>query len=548
MQPLPHSPILILVAGVAFFMYGMTLASDYLQRLMANRVRQLMGRLADRPFVAIMVGILLTVLLQSSGAVTSMLVGLGSAGVVTLTQVMGVIIGTAVGTTLTVQIISFNIAQWGLGTFIGAFVIFFVSQRRLVKNISGVIMGFGLIFFGLELMGLATQYFKSVPMIMDGITYLKREPFLAFLTATIITGFVHSSAVVIGIAMTLASSGLISLYDAMFWVYGANVGTTATGLMVAIGANYVGRQVAWAHLFYKTVTVLLFATFTIPCVELLELTNENVIRDIANGHTLLNIIGAIIFYPFIGIGAKLIQKMFPPSASEREFGTKFLKEDAARSPSLAYAQAVRETMRMGDLVVSMVRDSIRLYESENPDLIEDIRKRDNKVDLLFREIKAFLVRSCDKEGHLAPHVFELLSFVTDLESAADIVDKNLVDSAEKKNRLKVEFSSEGWKEIKEVHNLVVDLITLSMSCFQLHDPKLADSLIEQKRALRAKEREFREHHLERLNKGLRATINTSSIHLELLGDYRRIAGLFTNHAYSIFRGQEPAKATLRSDS
>ncbi|MEQ1877122.1 MAG: Na/Pi cotransporter family protein [Bdellovibrionia bacterium] len=542
-----HTHLMVLFAGIAFFMYGMSLASDYLQRLMANRVRHLMNRLADRHFIAIVVGILLTVLLQSSGAVTSMLVGLGSAGVVNLTQVMGVIIGTAVGTTITVQIISFNIAQWGLGCFIFSFMVFFTSNRRIIKNIAGVCMGFGLIFYGLELMGQATQYFKTVPLLMEGITYLRKEPFVAFLATTAITAFVHSSAVVIGMAMTLAQSDLISLYDAMFWVYGANVGTTATGLMAAIGANYVGRQVAWAHAFYKIFTVAICAAVTLPLVAFIELFNENPIRDIANGHTILNIIGAVIFYPFISKGAQIIEKMFPPSESEREFGTKFLQNDAAHTPSLAYAQAVRESLRMGDIVVSMVRDSIRLFESEDPELIDDVHQRDNKVDLLFREIKTFLIRTPDKDGQINRQVFELLSFVTDLESAADIVEKNILDLAEKKNRLKVEFSEAGWSEIKVVHKLVLELITQSLSCFQLHDAGLADNVIEAKRALRVKEREFREHHLERLNKGLKATINTSSIHLELLGDYRRIAGLFSNHAYAIFKGGEDAKVTLRNE-
>ncbi len=279
-------------------------------------------------------------------------------------------------------------------------------------------MGFGLIFLGLELMGQATQYFKSVPMLMDGIEYLRKEPFIAFLAATAITAFVHSSAVVIGIAMTLASSDLISLYDAMFWVYGANVGTTATGLMAAIGANYVGRQVAWAHTFYKVVTVAVCALLTLPIIQFIELFNENSVRDIANAHTVLNLIGMVLFYPFIAKSSQVIEKMFPPSESERAFGTKFLRHDAVRSPSLAYAQGVRETLRMGDIVVSMVRDSIRLFESEDPELIEDIHKRDNKVDLLFREIKSFLVRAPDKDGHINRQMFELLSFVTDLEGAA----------------------------------------------------------------------------------------------------------------------------------
>jgi len=524
---------MILLGGVVFFMYGMTMASEYLQKIAANRVRQLMTRLADRPMEAVLVGIFLTILLQSSGAVTSLLVDLGSAGVVNLSQVMGVIIGTAVGSTFTVQIISLNFTKFGIPLFIAGYLVFFITKRRVIKNTAGVFMGFGLIFFGLEMMGIAMNEFKNNQLFLDTLTYLKNSPVAAIFLTAFVTGVAHSSAVIIGFAMTLGDGGLLNLHDAMFWIYGANIGTTTTALIAAIGANNVGRQVAWSHFFYKVGSVLLFLFFTDAFATWVQAWEPGIGRDIANAHTAFNIIAGIAFLPFIKIASKYIEKLFPPTKSEREFGPKFIQRNAGVASTVAYAQALRETLRMSDIVVSMVKDSIKLLETDNPDLVDDVHARDNKVDILFREIKSFLVKYSDDSGHFNQQTIELLSFVTDLESAADIVDKNIVELSAKKNELKLEFSHQGWLELSGLHAVVCETLILSMSCLQLQDKSLATQVIGKKRELRAKERIMRESHLERLNQGLRESINTSSIHLELLSNYRRIASLFANQAYSV---------------
>jgi phosphate:Na+ symporter len=528
-----YSHLVYLFAGIVFFMYGMSLASDYLQKLAANRVRQLMNSLQDRQLLGIGVGVILTILLQSSGAVTCMLVSLGSAGVINLTQVMGVIIGSAIGSTFTVQIISFNIAQWGLPILICAFSIFFITKQRILKNISGVFIGFGLIFYGLEMMSAAAAHFKTMPEFIRILESLKGEPLLAILITALATGFVQSSAVVIGFAMTLSAAGLIGIHEAMFWMYGANIGTTATALIAAVGGNYVGRQVAWAHFFYKVGSVLIFLFATDFFASVVMAIDDNPSRSIANAHTLFNIVAAIVYFPFIRYGVRFIEKTLPAADDEKEFGTQYISADVTSATTIAYAQSVRESLRMSDIVKSMVQDSVKLFETSNPDLISDLRERDNRVDLLFREIKAYLVKQVGDGGQFNYQTLELLSFVTDIESAADIVEKNLVELSEKKNGLQLEFSHQGWLELKEMHGLVMDLLTVSVSAIQLHDKSLAEQIIQKKRHMRTVERRMRESHLNRLNRGVKESINTSSIHLEILSDLRRIAGLFSNHAYGI---------------
>ncbi len=273
-------------------MYGMTLASDHLQRLAANKIRTLLSKLSEQKILAILVGVGLTALLQSSGAVTSMLVGLGTARVISLTQVMGVIIGTAIGSTLTVQLISFNLAQYGLAIFFISFMIYFLQQKRIVKHLAAVTMGFGLIFFGLELMSFGTAVFKTNPLLIEQIKHLSATPLAAIAITALFTAFIHSSAAVIGLAMSLAQADVITVTDAMYWVYGANIGTTSTALMAALGSNYIGKQVAWAHFFYKVGSVVIFYYVTDLFVSLVCGDSPDHSRGIANLHTFFNIISA----------------------------------------------------------------------------------------------------------------------------------------------------------------------------------------------------------------------------------------------------------------
>ncbi len=525
-----HSSFMFLLGGMAFFLYGMTKASESMQNLGANHVRTLLNTLSNKKFFSVVIGVALTVILQSSGAVTSILVGLGTARIIAISQVMGVILGTAIGSTLTVQLLSFKVAEYGLGIFLIAFVVHFVSQQRKVKELSGIFMGFGLLFFGLELMNHGTESLRENSFFVETLKGL--DPMMIVVLSALFTGLIQSSAATIGLAMSLAGSGMIDLYTAMFWVYGANIGTTSTALIASIGGNHVGRQVAWAHFFFKFSSVLIFYLLTRDFVDILTATiGSSSIRDIANAHTLFNVMSALIFFPFIGISVKWIERMFPPLPGDEKFKTKFLTSEF-ENVALVEAQAKRETMRMGDIVMSMVKDSIDLFRGDDLELQSSIKERDNQVDLLHREIKMHIVNA-NRKGILDKPMLSLIDYISDLENAADVIDSGIMELSRKKENLKLNFSAEGWREIQEVHQLTVDITKISLSAFQLKDEKLANEAIDKKRRLRKLERDLRESHIDRLNKGLKESLNTSSIHLDLLSDYRRVAGLICNHCYVI---------------
>lgn len=525
-----NSYFILLVSGVALFLYGMSLASSSLEKLMAGKITTLLNHLSQSKFLAILTGVVLTTLMQSSGAVTSMLVGLGSARVINLRQVMGVIIGTAIGTTLTVQFISLDLGVYALPVFTIAFAFYFKAKKTVFKNLSLVFMGFGLLFLGLNLISTSSHHFAENPLLTDLFQNVRDNPAYSLLISILFCTFVQSSAVTIGLAMSLATVKAITFYDAMLWVYGANIGTTSVALIAAAGSNYVGRQVAWAHFFYKTISVVVFYPFTQLFVDFLLQFETTQSRSIANAHLIFNILSAILFFPFINMGAEFIEKMFPKAASE-EFGTEFVNLNNYQSSALAISYANREIMRTADLVLEMIKDSIRLFETNDPKDFDSIKERDNKVDFLYRETKMFLLDHANKSNTVVhQNVMNMIMFLSDVERAADAIDINILALAIKKNALKLEFSEQGWAEIRQMHELVVKVAAMAINAYQ--NKELCEEAIQLKRDLAKTEIMLRENHISRLNRGMHTSINTSSIHLDLLSEYRRIASLLCNHAYN----------------
>lgn len=529
-----HSNVIILFFGITLFLYGMKEASNNLQKLMANRIRDLLAKLSNQKFASLFLGTLLTVFLQSAGAVTSMLVNLGAAGVFTLKDVMPIILGSAIGSTITVQLISFKLANFGFGIFITCFVANYLSNSEKVKRITGVGLGFGLLFVGMELMGVGAKSIAHIDIVVKVFEALSESPATTVIITTIFTAFVQSSSVVLGFCMSLVASGIIDMDNAIYWIFGANLGTTGTALLASMGGNHISRQIAWSNVFYKVGAVLIFVFITREVLLFAEVFSSDGSRHIANTHTIFNIISAIVFLPFVNYGANWVERLFPPSKKDRPYQPKFINREGLERPALAIAQTHREILRMGDVVLSMLKDVIDLFNNDDPEMVVSIRERDNKVDILQSEIKAFLVRLGDDEG-LNSQLVHNISFVCDLESAADVIEKNILDAAVKANNLKLNFSDEGWEEITELHSMVYDLGLKVMTCFQLEDYVLANEIINLKREIRRVENDFRSSHYERLNKGLRKSESTSSIHLDLLSDLRRVSGLMTNQIYEILR-------------
>lgn len=522
----------ILFGGIAMFLYGLTLASHSLEKLLAGRISMLLNKLSSSQFLAIVVGVSLTTLLQSSGAVTSMLVGLGSAQVISLQQVMGVVIGTAIGSTLTVQLISFDLGQYALPLLIFAFGIHFFSKKAGLKTFASVLIGFSFLFLGMEMISGSAKYFTQQEELKHYIQALKDNPHLSLFISMIFCALVQSSAVTVGLVMTLSSTGALSTSDAMFWVYGANIGTTSIALLAAVGSNHIGKQVAWSHFFYKTLSVGIFLIGPIhdTFVQMINSFVTTPARQVANAHFFFNIISAAIFFPFIKPAAKYIEKLFPKNPKD-DFTAEYLNMNNYQSTALAVSYAHREIMRTADIVLTMIIDSAKLFETVDVAMIESIRDRDNKVDYLYRETKMFLLDHANKSSTAVhQNIMSMIMFLSDLERAADSIDINLITLAAKKNALKLEFSEEGWREIQEMHAAVIRVASLAINAY--NNKEMCEQAIQLKRDLAKMQIQLRENHITRLNRGLRESINTSSIHLDLLSEYKRIASLLVSHAYN----------------
>lgn len=532
MLELHNSYLVILFAGVCIFLYGMSIASHSLETLMSGRISMLLNKLSSSHFLAIVIGISMTTLLQSSGAVTSMLVGLGSAKVISLPQVMGVIIGTAIGSTITVQLISLDIQQYALPTLIVAFAVFFFSKKPGLKTIASAFIGFSFLFLGMQFISSAAHHYAGLESLKETIETVKGNPHLSLFISIVFCAFVQSSAVTVGLVMSLVQAGVLTLNDAIFWVYGANIGTTSIALIAAVGSNHIGRQVAWAHFFYKTLSVVIFLVGPIHdyFIKYLQQYGTSPAREVANGHLIFNLISAVIFFPFIRPAAKFIERLFPKNPKE-DFTAEYLSMNNYQSSALAVSYANREIMRTADIVLSMIQDSIKLFDHADPSLIESIKDRDNKVDYLYRETKMFLLDHANKSS-TAVHqgIMSTIMFLSDLERSADSIDINLVTLAIKKNALKLEFSKEGWDEIKQMHSQVIRVAQMAIHAYS--NREMCEEAIQLKRDLAKLEIQMRENHISRLNRGLRETINTSSIHLDLLSEYKRIASLLCSHAYN----------------
>lgn len=349
-----------------------------------------------------------------------------------------------------------------------------------------------------------------------------------------------------GIALALATSGLIPLQSALYIILGANIGTCATALIASMRSPAEARRVAWAHVLFKALGVLLFLPLLSPYQRLVEHTAPDVMRQIANANTLFNVIMAVVFLPFLGLFARLLVRLVPEKAEEKRFGSMYLDDHVLGTPSLALGQATREALRASDIVREMLTDMIKGLRSDDPVIVENIKLKDNLVDLLDRQIRLYIARlsSTNLSESQSRRVMTVLEVTRDLENIGDIIDRNIMPIALKRITKGFVFSQEGMAEIVSFHKKTVENFDFAIAAFANHDRDLAERVLRNKEELGLLERELVQAHLERLRKGLRESIETSHIHLDIIGNIARINSLITHIIYPIV---EEKRARGRED-
>ncbi|MCK4272093.1 Na/Pi cotransporter family protein, partial [bacterium] len=514
-----------LLGGLSLFLFGLRLGGEHLQSIAKNRLRYIIGRLISNRFKGVGVGALSTVTLQSSSATTVMLVSFAGIGLITLLQSLSIILGAGIGTTVTVQLIAFRISDYALLILTIGFLLTLLNKESRGYRVGGVILAFGLIFFGMKVMSDSVAPLRYYPHITDAILKVGENPLLGILLATIFTAIVQSSAATLGLVLSLSFQGLMNLESAIPLVLGANVGTCATALLASLGSNVAGKRVAWGHTLFKIVGVILFYPFIGPVADLIARTSGEIPRQIANVHAFFNVGMAILFVPFIRPYGAVISALLPKKElPAREFAPKYLEETLLETPDLALGQSTREILRMADIVFEMVKKTMNVYKDNDEQLRRDLVKKDNRVDLLEERITHYLTKLSQKEltSEQVEKEIALLFITSELEQIGDLVSKNLMVYAERKIAQPFYFSDEGFGEITQFHSEVVTTLQMAINAFAAWDNNLSQKTIERRKRLSLEQNRLHRAHIDRLHQGLKESLDTTTVHMDLIGDLHQI--------------------------
>jgi phosphate:Na+ symporter len=524
-----------LFGGMLLLIYGINLLNDGLQNAVGSKIRSLLRSLTSNRLAAVGGGAFITGLIQSSSATSVMLVGFVSAGLMSFHQTLAVILGADIGATLTIQLIAFHVYDYAV-LFIGLGISFTIfTKRKLFKNIGQGVLGFGFVFLSIKIMIEAMTPLQGNALFQQVFISLTDTPLVSILLSAGLTALIHSSAATIGIALVLATSGLISLPASISLILGANIGTCATAFFASLRSPAEARRVAWAHLLFKVFGVLLFLPLLTPFAHLVTASTPDLSRQIANANTLFNVILAVVFLPLIGPFSKLVMKLVPDEEKEKKVGPRYLDEHVLGTPALALGQASREALRVSDIVREMLVDAIRVFQNDDTASIVAIKSKDNLVDLLDRHIRLYITRlsSSSITESQSRRSMSVLEISRNLENIGDIIDRNIMPLAMKRISKGITFSKEGLDEIILFHTRVIENFDTAISAFAGNDRVLADQVLRNKEELGMMERELVQAHLDRLRKGLRESIETSHIHLDLIGNFARINSLITHIIYPI---------------
>ena len=539
MSPLTLFKIFVgLFGGVGLFVYGMRTAGGGLQKVAGRRMRNVLGTLTKTPLMGTLIGALMAGTVQSSSAVTVMLVGFVNASLMTLSQAIGVVYGANIGTTFTVQLIAFRLADYSL-LLVGLGVMFHVASRnRLVQYLGQTLLGFGLIFLGIKILSETTEPLRSIPAFTETLVTLGAHPLLGILSSAVFTAVIQSSAATIGIAMVLADQGLLDLAAVIPVILGADIGTCSTALISSIGSSREGKRVAVAHLLFNLIgTVLVYPFIGLFRDLILAVSNPftaSVTRQIANGHMLFKVLNTALLLPLTAPFRKLIILMIPIVPElERAFRVRYLDDKVLGTPEIALGQAYKEAERMGSRVLDMVTGSLVVLREGDDILREEIKKMDNEVDFLDDAITRYLTTLA--QGALTEEQsrleISLLYIVDDLEHIGDVVDKNLMELAGKKIDYRLSFSSEGEAEIGEMHQRTCTNLERAIRAFAQDDEPLAREVLYEIPRIEKLENDLRQAHIKRLHDGRQKTVDTTTIHLDVISNFKEING----HIASIAR-------------
>jgi len=528
--------VLNVLGSVTLLLWGVRMVRTGLTRAFGAALRRAIAACSRNRCTAFFGGIAFTGLLQSSTATSLLVSSFAGRGLIPLSIAFAVMLGADIGTTIAAQILSFDLG-WVSPLLIGAGVITFLSSESdKPRHLGRVAIGLGLMLLSLKLLALATQPLRNAPAFMALLQGLQDEYVIAVVVGTLATWFVHSSLSTVLLVMSFAGSGLIEPRLALALVIGANIGGALAPYMAQSGADVEARRVPLANLMTRAIVGVALLPFLGPAVEWLSLIDASATRLPVNFHTAYNIAASLIFLPLVDVVAWACRRLLPAKPVTDDPGKpRHLDPNVLDTPAEALGCALRETLNLGDRVADMLRQTINVFDRNDPKAVKAIEDADNAVDRLYEAIKLYLIQTSRTElgEEDGKRYIEILTFTTNLEHIGDIVDKNLMELAAKKIRNRYAFSPEGMAELRAFHGLVLENLRLALNVFTTRDITLARRLVAEKTAMREAEAKAADSHYARLREGRTESIETSSIHMDVIRDLKRINGHLASVAYPI---------------
>lgn len=517
-----------LIGGLGMFLYGMNVMGDGLQKAAGEKLKKIIEMLTTNKIMGVLVGTLVTAIIQSSSATTVMTIGFVNAGIMSLQQAVGVIMGANVGTTVTAQLVSFNIEKYAPMAIGIGMAFWFFTKKKNVKNISEILIGFGILFVGMNFMKAAAAPVSEMPQVHDAMLYLSKNPVLGILAGFVITGTIQSSSASIGILIVLASQGLLPITAALPVLYGDNIGTCVTSLLSTVGASRNARRAAIMHLCFNVIGTLLFIiVLSKPIVALVtSIDPTNVPRQIANAHTLFNVVNVIVLLPFSSYLVKLATKLVPYTEDEdleSIHTTKFLDERILETPSIALSNTVDEVIRMASRstrALDSAYDAVKTFSHEKREKTFEYEKMINTLQL---DITNFLFalsnrNLSDLERIKADVLFHI---VNDIERVGDHAD-NIAEISQFMEDKKVKFTDDATKELDNLFELASKNFYDSITALKTSDFELAATITDREREINILEQNARNSHMARLHSGA-CSVEAGIYFLDIISNLERIS-------------------------
>jgi phosphate:Na+ symporter len=524
------------LAAVALLLWGLRMVRTGVTRGFGANLRMVLGRSTGSRLSAFAAGLGVTALLQSSTATAVIAASFSSRGLMSTATALAVVLGADVGTSIVAQALSLKIHWVGSLLLIGGVGLFMKGKVTVWRDVGRALVGLGLMLLALRLLVGSSSGMAESPILQEMLWLVGGEPIGAVLFAALLTWLMHSSLAAVLLFAALASAQAVTPAAAIFFVLGANLGGTIPAIVASFSEGPEARRITLSNAAFRAVGVVLALPFAGALGSLLAQVDPDPGRQVVNLHLAFNLAVAAGFLFLTDPVARLATKLLPGKpAQEDPFRPRYLDRSSLDTPTVALTCAARETLHMGDIIEKMLRQAMTALLTDDRKLVAEVGRMDNAVDRLHEAIKFYVTEvtreSLDEtEGRRAT---EVLSFTTNLEHIGDIVDKNLMELATKKIKNKRRFSDEGRAELVALHKRVVENLKLAMGVFISGEVKIARQLIDEKVRVRDDERAAAESHLARLREGRIESIDSSSLHLDVLRDLKRIHSHICSVAYPV---------------